>query len=106
MSSLAEHKIRRMAVIRSPASSSRAQDVLPAIDRGVSIMGERLGAEVQCEEGVREHIASACGGDVRKAMNAIELLLTAARREQGKLLVTLEDAKTAAQKSAMRYDPS
>ena len=81
-----------------------AQDVLPAIDRGVAIMGQRLGAEVRCEEGVREHIASACGGDVRKAMNAIELLLTAARREQGKLLVTLEDAQTAAQKSAMRYD--
>ena len=37
-------------------------------------------------------------------MNAIELLLSAARREQGKLLVSLEDAKTVAQKSAMRYD--
>ena len=81
-----------------------ATDVLPAIDRGISIMSRRLGAEVSCEEGVREHIASACGGDVRKAMNAVELLLTAARREQGKLLVTLEDARTAAQKSAMRYD--
>ncbi len=81
-----------------------AQDVLPAIDRGIALMGERLGVQAQCEAGVREHIASACGGDVRKALNAIELLLTAARREQGKLLVTLEDAKTAAQKSAMRYD--
>ena len=34
----------------------------------------------------------------------MELLLTAARREESALLVTLEDAKTAAQKSAMRYD--
>ncbi len=81
-----------------------AADVLPAIDRGIDIMSKRLGAEAVCEEGVREHIASACGGDVRKAMNAVELLLTAAGREQGKLLVTLEDAQTAAQKSAMRYD--
>ena len=81
-----------------------AQDAMPAIDRGISIMEGRLGAKVDCEAGVREHIAWACGGDVRKAMNAIELLLNAARREQGKLLVTLEDAKTAAQKSAMRYD--
>ncbi len=81
-----------------------AQDVLPAIDRGISIMAQRLDGEAACEEGVREHIASACGGDVRKAMNAIELLLTAAKQEQGKLLVTLEDARTAAQKSAMRYD--
>ncbi|MBR4098840.1 MAG: replication-associated recombination protein A [Clostridium sp.] len=81
-----------------------AQDALPAIDRGFSIMEERLGAQVVCDDGVREHLASACGGDIRKAMNAIELLLSAAKREQGKLLVTLEDAKTVAQKSAMRYD--
>ena len=81
-----------------------AQEVLPAIDRGLAIMGERLGGEVVCEEGVREHIAVSCGGDVRKAMNAIELLLNASKREQGKILVKLDDAKTVAQKSAMRYD--
>ena len=83
-----------------------AQEVLPAVDRGIAIMGERLGGEVVCEDGVREHIASACGGDVRKAMNAVELLLNSnsAKKEQGKILVTLEDARTVAQKSAMRYD--
>ena len=37
-------------------------------------------------------------------MNALELLASAAKREQGKFLVTLSDAQTAAQKSAMRYD--
>ncbi len=81
-----------------------AQDALPAVERGISIMEERLGAQVECEQGVKEHIASSCGGDIRKAMNAIELLLTSARREQGKLLVTLEDAKLVSQQSAMRYD--
>jgi len=81
-----------------------AEDALPAVDRGISIMERRLGAEVICEAGAREHIAAACGGDIRKAMNAIELLLSAAKREQGKLLVTLADAETVAQKSAMRYD--
>ena len=81
-----------------------ADDVLPAVDRGMALMGERLGAEVSCEDGVREHIASCCGGDVRKAMNAVELLLSAAKRREGKLLVTMEDTKMAAQRSAMRYD--
>ncbi len=81
-----------------------AEDALPAIDRGISIMEKRLGAQVECEDGVRKHIAWACGGDIRKAMNAIELLLTSSRREHGKILVTLEDAETVAQKSAMRYD--
>ena len=81
-----------------------AEDALPAIDRGVDLLNERLGGTLVLEDGVREHIASACGGDIRKAMNALELLSSAARREDGKLLISLEDAQTAAQKSAMRYD--
>ena len=81
-----------------------AEDALPAIDRGVALLNERLGGQLVLEDGVREHIASACGGDIRKAMNALELLSSAARREDGKLLISLEDAQTAAQKSAMRYD--
>ena len=80
------------------------EDVLPAVERGIAIMEERLGAQVVCEDGVKEHISTSCGGDVRKAMNAVELLLTAAKREQGKLLVTLADAKLVSQQSAMRYD--
>ena len=81
-----------------------AADVLPAVERGIRLMGERLEAQAVCEPGVAEHIAAACGGDVRKAMNAIELLLNAARREGDRLSITLEDARTAAQRSAMRYD--
>ncbi len=79
-------------------------DVRPAVDRGIRLMAERLGAEVEVSDAVRDNIAAAGGGDVRKAMNAVELLLSSAKREQGKLLVTLEDAQMAAQRSAMRYD--
>ena len=81
-----------------------AEDALPAIDRGVDILNGRMGGNLVLEEGVREHLASACGGDIRKAMNALELLSSAARRVDGTFLITLEDAQTAAQKSAMRYD--
>ncbi len=81
-----------------------AEDALPAVDRGISIMEERLGVKVECEPGVREHLSWACGGDIRKAMNAVEVLLSASRRERGKILVSMEDAKAAVQKSAMRYD--
>ena len=81
-----------------------AEDALPAVERGISIMEGRLGAQVECEDGVKEHLAWACGGDIRKAMNAIEVLLSSAKRQQGKILVTREDAQTVAQRSAMRYD--
>ena len=81
-----------------------AQDVLRAVERAVSIAVERFG-EADIEEGVLEHIAASSGGDVRKAVNAVELLFTAAARSgEGKLLLTMEDAVLAAQKNAMRYD--
>lgn len=80
------------------------QEVLPAIARGVAIMEQRLGAAVSSEKGVWEHIADSCGGDVRKAVNALELLLSSAKRADGKILVTMADAELVAQRSAMRYD--
>lgn len=78
--------------------------VLPAIDRGIAFMERRLGATAVCETGVREYIASACGGDVRKAMNAVELLMSAAGKEDGILSISMDDAIMTAQRSAMRYD--
>ena len=81
-----------------------AEDILPAVDRGIDILAKELGVKVKCEDGVREHLAASCGGDVRKALNAVELLMSASRIQKGKLTVTLDDAKLVAQRSAMRYD--
>jgi putative ATPase len=81
-----------------------ASEVRPAVDRGIALMAQRLGREVEVPDSVRDHIAVSCGGDVRKAMNGVELLLSAAVPVDGKLQVTLEDAQLAAQRSAMRYD--
>ncbi len=81
-----------------------AEDLIPAVDRGVALQAQELGLEAVCESGVREHLAASCGGDVRKALNAVELLMTASRIKDGALTITLEDAKLVAQRSAMRYD--
>ena len=81
-----------------------AEDVLPAVDRGLALMAGELGASVDCEAGVREKLAAASGGDVRKALNAVELLMNAGRMDQGVIHITLADAAVVAQRSAMRYD--
>ncbi len=81
-----------------------AEEALPAVERGFRLMGERSGTELTIEEGVAKHIAAACGGDVRKALNAVELLVSSGKTVDGKRIVTLEDAQIAAQRSAMRYD--
>lgn len=81
-----------------------AEDIIPAVDRGIALQAGELEVEARCEPGVREHLASSCGGDVRKALNAVELLMTASRIADGVLTITLEDTRLVAQRSAMRYD--
>ena len=56
------------------------------------------------DAGAREHIAACCGGDVRKAANALEICALGALATTGQPVITLADAKEAAQRSAMRYD--
>ena len=77
---------------------------LKAVRRAVSFMEDRTALEAQPEEGALEYIAGACGGDIRKAMNAVEVLFSAGVPEDGKLKLTLEDAKAVTQKSALRAD--
>ena len=81
-----------------------AADILPAVDRGFRLLAEEMGVQFRCEDGVREHLAAACGGDVRKALNAVELLMNASRIDKGTLTITLDDAQLVAQRSAMKYD--
>ena len=81
-----------------------AQAALQAVSRAVSFLENRTALKAQPEEGALEYIAGACGGDLRKAMNAVEVLFTAGRPNGNNLLLTLEDAKAVTQKSAMRAD--
>ena len=75
-----------------------------AVERALAIQKERSPLPLRWEEGVPLQVATACGGDVRKAINAVELLCQAAEVKKGKLRLTLEEASQIAQRSAMRYD--
>ena len=77
---------------------------LKATKRAVSFMEERTALTAQAEEGALEYIAGACGGDLRKAMNAVEVLFSAARPQENAFLITMDDAIAVTQKSAMAMD--
>lgn len=77
------------------------EDVKLAVERAVDIMNSRRAAPLSLEDGVTARIASSCGGDVRKAMNSVELLFSASGDRD---VITLDDALAISQKSAMRYD--
>ena len=81
-----------------------AKEAEPAVLRALRIEKERSQLPLDWEEDVPLQIATACGGDVRKAINAVELLCQAAVPKKGKLYLTKEDASQVSQRSAMRYD--
>lgn len=72
------------------------RDIQPAVRRAFRIMDENLSVSDE----VCAYVAASCGGDVRKAMNAAELLAQTAANG----VVTLEDAQQAAQRSNMHFD--
>ena len=81
-----------------------AEAALQAIHRAVAYLEKRTALQAVPEEGALEYIAGACGGDIRKAMNAVEVLFSAGLPQGTTLPLTLADAKAVTQKSAMRAD--
>lgn len=75
-----------------------------AVERAFQLLSEELGREIALEDGVCRHISTACGGDVRKAMNAAELCVLTCDEGGPSVRVTLDSAKELTQKSALRYD--
>lgn len=76
-----------------------------AVRRGFTLLEEECQEKARLQKGAAAYIATACGGDVRKAMNAVELCyLSADVTAQRERKITTALAKELAQKSAMRYD--
>ena len=76
------------------------EDAEIAVERAIRLKNAERETPLLFEDGVVRHLASACGGDVRKALNAVELLFATAIGST----VTMEDASAISQRSAMRYD--
>ncbi len=80
-------------------------EVERAVERGFALVGEEQHTVLELEDGVVHQIAAACGGDVRKAINAVELCaLSGDLQPDGSLRITRDIAGQLAQRSAMRYD--
>ena len=80
------------------------EETVPAVERALRIEQERSQLPFAWAEDVPKTVAAGCGGDVRKAVNAVELLYRAAKPKDGGLYATSNDALQLSQHSAMRYD--
>lgn len=82
------------------------EEVQAALKRALTLLGEQeyKAWKLAVDQDALQHLAYTSGGDVRKALNALEVALLATKPEKDTLHITLETAEQAAQKKAMRYD--
>lgn len=84
-------------------------EVKKALLRGVDILSkdEFKNYGFSVSDDALEHMAQMSGGDVRKALNSLEIAAMAANPDSDlKIQITLEDAEQATQKKTTKYDKS
>lgn len=82
-------------------------EIKKALKRAVSLLAETdySAYKIDVCENTLSHIARTSGGDVRKALNSLELcFLTTVANKDGEIIITEEVAEQATQKKVLRYD--
>ncbi len=74
-----------------------------ALTRAISKYQEITQKKIVCEEGVIDYLSSSCGGDARKALNYLEVLISVADFYQDTYTITLQSTK-ALSISPIHYD--
>ena len=82
-----------------------AEDIRAAVARATAFLEAEQQRPVHLSDEAASILAAGCGGDVRKALNAVELcVLSGDVAEDGGVTVSAEIAQALSQRSSMRYD--
>ncbi len=79
-------------------------EIQKAVGRAFTILSQESGQRLEASPEVAEHISRTCGGDVRKALGAVEFVWYSATVDNDVRHISLEDAQQVSQRSNMRYD--
>ena len=81
-----------------------AEEIKQALNRAKGLLEQEDGRRVVIEPDAFDLMATACGGDVRKAVSSLELLAGAAKVSGDEKRITLDMVTQVAQRSSMSYD--
>ena len=83
------------------------KDIEKALSRAIGFLSEEFGGEIKAGEDAISHIAQMSNGDVRKALNALELCTAySVPDKDGNIVITMDAAEQCTQKKSFRYDKS
>ena len=81
-----------------------AQEIEKAVRRGITVLSGELSKDIQISDEAIKIMSTSCSGDVRKALNALELSVLSGYDDGETIKVKDDDVKELTQKSASRYD--
>ena len=81
------------------------EDMKPVISRSIEYLSEKYAKKIKIDNDAILHITHMSNGDVRKALNSVEVaVLNQASTTEKTIKVTLDDAVQATQRSSLKYD--
>ncbi|MBR2740549.1 MAG: replication-associated recombination protein A [Oscillospiraceae bacterium] len=80
------------------------KDTLLAIDRALEKLSSSEGIRYEIDENAKEHLARSSGGDVRRALNALDFISVALRADDGIKHITMQHIEQVTSLSYGRYD--
>lgn len=80
------------------------EDIQEGLERAIARYNRQNGKDIEIQPRAEKILASGCGGDMRKTLNAMELLIAAAEYSGSE--ITAEMAKQVSQRSSNRFDNS
>lgn len=81
-----------------------SDEVKGALERGVSLLSEKIGAKVLVDNDSLEHFARMANGDVRRGINALEMAVYNTLPQKGVIKIDIDIAQQSSQKQALNYD--
>ncbi len=81
-----------------------AQDIAEVINRGIGIMTDERDKNIKISGDAVKKIATAAAGDVRRALNMLELCIVTADEKDGGILVADDVVEQILASNAVRYD--
>lgn len=92
--------VSRVEIVRLEALTD--EDIGEIVDRALSLASDRAGAAaVRLSEGGKRALVALAGGDARRALNTIELLLAA---HEGTVAISEDEVRAAGRQVAVQYD--
>lgn len=79
-------------------------EIEKAVNRAIQFVADQKQNKVSIEDGLVKYLATICGGDVRKAINSVELMFDICNHYDQTYFLTMNEARQIGQRSQMRYD--